>query len=365
MDRKRIITFFCTVCLPLCLLLVPLTGATVFAAGKSMNLKFYTHEPAPPPKVEDQAGTARGYKWLAEQIEKRTDGRIKVKIFWGGTLGPPKDSLKMIGSPGIADMGNMATWSYRWDVPISGGGPQLPFLTRGLREAPRAMGKLYGEWPYLEQEWKKWNVKILCFAISGTYHLAVDYKGAINKLDDLSGLKVRGVFHYPHVLKEFGIVNVSMGSRGIYEAIQRGVIDGAIMPFAPIKVFKWDEVINQIVDFTFAGGQNPVPIGINLDVWNKISPADQEIIQKIGSEASDYFADAVESGENRAAQYFKAKNIKIVHFSPEEEARIKRLGAEKAWNIWVEQCKKRGAPGDEFLKRYLPIVEKVKEGLPK
>lgn len=328
------------------------------APEKTMTLKFYTHEPAPPPKVEDQPGTARTFIWFTGEIGKRTEGRVKVEIFWGETLGKANDALKIVGG-GVAQMGMFSTANYPWDVPLTAGGPTLPFLTQGVRQAPRATRALYNEWPAMEAEWTKWNVKVLFFGCPGTYWLWMKWDKPINKLDDLKGAKVKSQYEYPKIFDAFGLINVNMSSAEVYEAISKGVLNGSLMPFSPTRSWGFHEVAKKAIDFTFAGGQSNVPIGVNIDTWNQISPKDQKIILDLAAEGTDYFAKTVEESEKLTAEFFKSQGVQFIYFSPEEQARIKNTTAEKIWATWLQTAKDRGVPGDEFMARYKPIVEKV------
>jgi TRAP-type C4-dicarboxylate transport system substrate-binding protein len=40
-------------------------------------------------------------KWFAQEIEKRTDGRVKIKIFWAQSLGKTSDLPDLVQSGGV------------------------------------------------------------------------------------------------------------------------------------------------------------------------------------------------------------------------------------------------------------------------
>ena len=40
-------------------------------------------------------------KWFAQEIEKRTDGRVKIKIFWAQSLGKTSDLPDLVKSGGV------------------------------------------------------------------------------------------------------------------------------------------------------------------------------------------------------------------------------------------------------------------------
>ena len=51
--------------------------------------------------TEKTAG-AKVDKWWAAEIEKRTNGAVKIKIFWEGVLGKAKENLGLIQQGAIA-----------------------------------------------------------------------------------------------------------------------------------------------------------------------------------------------------------------------------------------------------------------------
>ena len=40
-------------------------------------------------------------QWFAQEIEKRTDGRVKIKIFWAQSLGKTSDLPDLVKSGGV------------------------------------------------------------------------------------------------------------------------------------------------------------------------------------------------------------------------------------------------------------------------
>src|SRR6185369_2244460 len=86
-----------TMLLSLSILLLAAVGA---GAAESITLTYANFPPAATfPSVQME-------RW-AKEVEKRTDGRVKVKTFPGGTLLGAKNMLEGVTS-GMADIGNFA-----------------------------------------------------------------------------------------------------------------------------------------------------------------------------------------------------------------------------------------------------------------
>lgn len=57
--------------------------AVTVAQAKPVTIKWATHEPNIPGSSQDIL------RYFAEEIEKQTEGRVAIKIYWGGVLGYP------------------------------------------------------------------------------------------------------------------------------------------------------------------------------------------------------------------------------------------------------------------------------------
>jgi len=160
-------------------------------------------------------------------------------------------------------------------------------------------------------------------------------------------------------MKMYRITPVFFPPAQVYEAMQKGTIDGLFFPYGPSSFFKFHELGKFYVDMTFIGCQTPAGHAINLDVWNKISPADQKTIERISAGMHDFFLDYSRKDEKRLEKLFKSQGVKFIAFSPEEQKTIRDRCAEAVLADWVSKAEKQGVPGKEFLERYKAIVKEL------
>jgi TRAP-type C4-dicarboxylate transport system substrate-binding protein len=324
-------------------------------ASKPLVLNVTLHW-APPPKVGAANDQASLVYWTKE-IEKQTEGRVKFKIFYSSVLGKVTDFAKMVGGVGVADVGAIIAVYTQWQLPLFAG-TMNPFLTTGIDVQARAINKLYHEWAPMRDEWTKLNLKPLWFFVIDPYRLII--KEEISSLDDLKGKKIWGGGGYAQIMKIYDITPVFFPPAQVYEAMQKGTIDGLFFPYGPSSFFKFYELGKYYVDMTFMGCQTPSAIAINLDVWNKISPDDQKTIERISAGMHKFFLDYSKKDAQRLNNFFKSEGVTFVNFSPEEQARIRDRCAEAVLADWVEKTDKKGAPGKEFLRRYKAIVSELR-----
>jgi TRAP-type C4-dicarboxylate transport system substrate-binding protein len=317
----------------------------------AMVIKFTIHEPAPPAPPKTALASPATAKWWAEQVEEKTQGRVKVDIKWAGVLGRPPDYVKMIGNPGVADAGQVIGAYHTWETPLRCAAG-LPFLTTGLEALPKALDKLYKDWPAMQEELKKVNLKLMFNGTIHGYWMSLNLKKAPTTLGDLAGKKINGPGYYNRILARYDIAQVSVSAPAAYEALQRGVIVGKISPLHVHKLFSYYEVCKTMVDLEFIGGQSANMYAMNLDVWNKISPKDQKAIESVNAVAYDHLLQLMYKERDSVFEFLKKRGVKLVKFSPEEQSRTKDKCAESIWDEWIKDTKKRGIPGEEFLKRY-------------
>lgn len=343
----------------------PATKPAAPAAPKveTKVLKFYMNEPAPPPIKSEQSGVQQAIVWFCDEIQKRTNGSLKMDISWGGVLGKSSDAHKIIGGKGVADIGMTLPSQAQWDFPLSATGPSLPFLTEGVQVQSMAFSILANTWSAVQEEYAKWNILPLYFGMSGNYWLTLKWDKPFNSMWDLKGQKIRGIYEHPKIFKKFEIIPVAIGTPETYEALQKGVVIGALQAFNSIKVYKWDEVTNMVVDWRFAGGQSSVPVCINIDIWKSLSPEQQRVIRDVASETTMYQAKAIEVTEKETADYFTKKGYKMVSLPATEVKWIVDNCKKEIWDEWLKIAKERNFPGQQFLDRYQPLVAQVKREL--
>jgi len=313
------------------------------SSAKPLVLKWTTFEPEVP------GSTQLALKRMAKLTEEATEGRVKIKIYWGGVLGKAPDFLKMVGGAGVADGAFLVPTYNQWEVPLLAAGG-LPFLYSGHRAAPKAQWELYNEWPAMQAELKKVNVKPLWFFQPHAHWSGV--KQPIKSMDDLKGKKVWAAGFWQELVDALDIVNVPMIAPQAYDALQKGVITGVIgMPYHTWRIFKYIETLKYLIEWPL-GGQPVCAHVVNLDKWNKISPSDQKAIEGVMAGMHDHFVVQVDKEEVKLREWYKSKGVKEIRFSDQEYARLEKIGREAVWNSWLKTAKSQGVPGEEWFRRF-------------
>lgn len=137
------------------------TVTPLLAKQKPVELSFALHIP---PKA---APYPKAFVPWAEEIEKRSNGQLKIKFYLSQTLVATRDSYDGVVN-GIADI----TWFYTgW---AKGRFPllevmDLPYLTKSTLAGSRVMTELYAKYPEMQKELK--DVKLLWFWTTMPYEI--------------------------------------------------------------------------------------------------------------------------------------------------------------------------------------------------
>lgn len=99
---------------------------------------------------------------------------------------------------------------------------------------------------------------------------------------DLSGLKIRSVPIYDGFLKGMGATTVTIHAPELYNALERGLVDGFAWPEMWTAAFGWAKFVKYRIYPTFY--QLEPVIVLNNDSWRRLSKKGQDIIARIGAE---------------------------------------------------------------------------------
>ena len=232
----------------------------------------------PPEELYSGAGVLGVYgQWmeLARRVEKRTDGRFKIKIFLPNELCKQPEAPEALMS-GMIDAlgGNAMYWTGVWPEGLIAG--NVPYAVKTYED----FRNIYMNTDYvklLRRGHAKKNVYWLCNTESASANFMTNFP--LRSIADLKGKKVVAAGPRADLIKSMGGVPIQVSSAELYTALQRGMIDGITYPPYCGVSYKFFEVIKYVV---WPGITVPSmgEILVNLDSWNKLPKEYQDVLNE-------------------------------------------------------------------------------------
>jgi len=276
--------------------------------------------------------------WWAQEIEQRTNGRVKVKFLWSESLAKAEDTLKAVGS-GLAEAGSILSQYNPVDLPVwslanaPSGGADPWVGMRTWQEMRQAV-------PELQREAAQQGVRVVMNFTSGPVDILS--KTPILSEKDLHGRRIRSTGGWTPLLKSLGATTVNLSYPETYEALSKNTIDSAIGYIPFVKSYRQYEQAGYITE-SGLGQVLGYGAAINLNVWNGMPPDVRAIVAEVSDSFIDHYARAyledVESTRKALAAGIDGKAVQFHALPPDERQRwlarstfvddwVKRMGAQ-------------------------------------
>ena len=160
----------------------------------------------------------------------------------------------------------------------------------------------------------------------------------VKTLNDVKGLRIKtNTENTP--ITAMGAAPVAIPITETYDACQKGLLDGILLPIEALKGWKFADVIKTVIECPPMAYTAPICVFMNKDKWNSLSKQDQEIIEKINEEWVEKQAKLWDKLDKEARELAQQKGVKIMMASKEEQAQV----AEKMKTVQAEWVKKTAA----------------------
>lgn len=342
--KKKLLTVIGSVCLALVLagLLIPgcAKEAPVTPApaptvpAEVIELKWSTFYPILHPMNYDC------YSIWAKELDRRTGGRTRTTIYGGGSLATPRQNWDAVRT-GMADIGEVWVNNFPGLFPVSEI-LLLPFWAPQATVSGPSLHELFTTHPEMQNEWEE--VHVLAFHTSDIINLHTTKK-LVKTLEDLKGMRLGGdSASAVEWFRKFGAAAEKMDTHDAYLAMDKGVVEGGMWPWAPLRSKKLDEFINYhtIIDLCFVGPA----ICMNKDTWESLPEDIQGIVDDMsGLDLSAFAGYTLTYGAEADRQYMADKGDEFYTLLPDEKARWAEAIAYIV-DDWKDNVKEKGLVAD-------------------
>ena len=249
---------------------------------------------------------AEGGRKFGELIEKATGGKIKVNVYAADQLtnGNQSEGIQALidGDPVQISMHSNLIYSAfdpRFNV------VSLPFLFDSVEDADAKLDGEAGE--KLKEILDEYGLHCMGIAENGFRQLT-NSKQEVKTVDDMKNLKIRvaGSNLLMECYKRWGADATNMNWSETYTALQQKTVEGQENPLPAIDAASVQEVQpycsmwNAIYDCLF--------FCINGDIYNSMTPEQQEVIDECGRLATQYEREINRAGDDEIMNRWQNEN---------------------------------------------------------
>lgn len=285
--------------------------------------------------LAENSNQGRAVKVFAEQVEKLSGGKMKVRAIGGAALGPDTQMQQaLIGGAQEMMVGSTATLvgitkeMALWDT---------PFLIANTKEADALLDGPVGEKVKAKLEEK--GLVGLVYWENGFRNLT-NNKKPVAKLEDLDGIKLRVMQNnvFLDSFKTLGANAVPLPYSELFTALETKAVDGQENPYNTILSAKFYEVQKYltITNHVYA----PWIVTVSKKYWDGLSKDERAVLQKAAVISRDFERKDTREEAARALAELKAKGMQITELSPAEVGRMRdkltRINATVATQVGME-----------------------------
>ena len=269
--------------------------------------------------------------WFANEVEKRTGGKMKITVYTGASLGFGGARIMQVVRDGLLETAEMWGAHTAGELRINEV-IELP----GLIPYDLALRKKIVEslMPYWEREQGQRNIVPL--AVAQVEPRNIYARRPIRSLGDLKGMKIRaqGVVETDFT-RAIGATPVTLSWEEVYPALQQGVIDGYWVTHSATFNAKLHEVARYCWN-----------VGLGGATWSIIAnrrmveglPADiQKVVRQTGREAADRVWERVDADIHSFRKQLEQAGMQFIDASP-EDLKVMLDRARDVWDQWQDKA---------------------------
>jgi len=300
--------------------LATLLSASAFA---QINAKFAV-------TLSDKTHQGQGVARFVELVDKKSQGRIKIKPFYNGSLG---NDVQVTSSL----QGGTIEFTVPQTSTLTGMVKEFeildfPFLFGSEQDAEKVLDGATGQ--KLLDKLPARGLIGLAYWENGFFN-ATNSKHPIQKWEDFQGLKFRAVQAKisQETVKALGANPVPLAVPELYTALETRTVDGQGTPSAVIAALKLNEV-QKYLSLTRHSYGAFLPL-VSKKFWDSLPPADQALLREAAVETRAFQRGVARDQAKSAETTMAAKGLLINDVTPAERQRM-RAQVKPVWDMFAK-----------------------------
>jgi tripartite ATP-independent transporter DctP family solute receptor len=266
--------------------------------------------------------------FFKEQLEKATGGRIKVDLYFSGTLGGEAEVLDMVVTGtvqgcrgGLFERANKKYLIYT-----------LPFMFENTDQVIRLMRSDWGD--KVNADAVKNGIYVPACGVAGGFRNITSNIAPITRPEDLKGLRMRTppIDMTLRTFKALGANPQQVAYTETYMALKNGVVDAQENPFSNTVDMKFYEVQKylSVVNWQL----HPDPFYVN-PAWYNSLPADLKPIFDSVAEAAMIYSDTIWLNSEKDYYYILRDHLTVNELTPQAVTAF-REAVKPVWQSYVD-----------------------------
>jgi len=308
-----------------------------------------------------EAGPNRGARAaalqsFADDVTARTNGDVKIDVQWGGALFKASAAAQSIAN-GVADLGTVIAVYFPQEM-LGYGIADLPLRNADAWVGMRATDELMRSSDAIKANLADQNLVYLGTFTTSAVNIGCK-DSAIRTVEDINGLKVRGVGAYGKAFGDFGANLVSMSIYDAYQGLDSGLLDCSQGYSYAVAALKQQEVMTSytLLDWGQVGA---LGIFMNKDAFDALEAETQTVMNEAGVAMADKLGELITADNEAAIQTMKDAGVEVIELDTAERDKLIEKGG-KYVNDWVERANAAGLDGTALLEQYRALVTKYTE----
>jgi len=287
----------------------------------------------------------------AEEIEKATEGRVKIRVYPGGTMGNDQAVLRKmrIGQLHGGMMTGQSLAAVTSDLQLYG----LPFLFRSYDEVDTVRRQMDGT--LVESLEAKGYISF--GLIEGGFAYIMSQKPA-KTLADFKGQKAwlpEGDLIAAAIYDAANLSPVPLPLSDVLTGLQTGLIDTIAGPPVAAVALQWFTRTKYLTDFPILYTYGSIVVSDKA--FKKINTADQEVVREILGRVSSRLDDRTRSDNMQAREALAKQGITFVTVDPATHAQWYEVAVEATTSL-----QKRGEVPSNLVQEATHLLEPFRQG---
>ncbi|MCK5883145.1 MAG: TRAP transporter substrate-binding protein DctP [Bacteriovoracaceae bacterium] len=259
-------------------------------------------------------------KKAVKEIKKATNGRVKFKVYFGGTQGDEPDVLRKIRVGHL--QGGIFTGKTLGEINGDARVMEIPFTFMGDRQ--KAWNTLEKMDKFFSKGFeKKGFINLGMFEVGLIYLVS---KNEIKSLEELKGVKIwawEGDDVALSFIEYLNMIPIPLALTDVLTSLSTGVIKSAYAPPVGILAMQWHTKTKYIVDFpvTYSMGA----FLVDKKKWDKIHPDDQKLVREICDRNLKLINEANINDNEVSIETLKSLGLKFVKFPKEDLNKVGKI----------------------------------------